>query len=205
MVTITNHNKTIIHLCTTMRSRVTAKEVLPRVQAMMARDSPMSQSSATLIRFSGCSSTVAMCLPSPIVEATWHTAEYAMRQHYHQYGISSVPTDRRVSGDQVLTVAMMMMKSSQPKTRLKVTLTYSLIRTITSEKMAIVHITPCTVGARLSSREDCDTSVPIVNEVSLGFRDSQTHQLSANWTRGNWMLKQAHIPAMRLLKRFKPG
>lgn len=52
----------------------------------------------------------------------------------------------------ILTTAMMMMKSSQPKTRLKTTLTYNLIKTNTSGTMAIVHITPCTVGARLSSR-----------------------------------------------------
>jgi hypothetical protein len=74
IVTITNHNRIIIHLWTTMRSSVTAKDVFPSVQAIIANASPMSHKRATSMRCSGFSETIARCRPKPKVEATWHTA-----------------------------------------------------------------------------------------------------------------------------------
>lgn len=82
IVTITNHSKITIHLRTTIRSNVTAKDVLPRVHAMIARDSPMLHKSATWMRLSGFFWTISRCCPNPRFAATWETAAYPIRQPY---------------------------------------------------------------------------------------------------------------------------
>lgn len=65
----------------------------------------------------------------------------------------------------LLTIAMMIIKSSQPKTRFKHTLTYSLMQTKARGTMAITHITPWTVEDLLSARYDADTSLVIVKKT----------------------------------------
>lgn len=57
---------------------------------------------------------------------------------------------KAIEDDGKLTVATMIMKSSQPKTRFMTTRTYNRIRTNTKGTIAIVHITPCKSGALLA-------------------------------------------------------
>ena len=90
IVTITNHSRITIHLRTTIRSNVTAKDVLPSVHAMIARDSPMLHKSATWIRLSGFFWTISRCCPNPRFAATWETAAYAIRQHYQRIEVSQM-------------------------------------------------------------------------------------------------------------------
>lgn len=153
IVTITNHSTITIHLWTTIRSNVTAKDVLPRVHAMIARLSPMLHRSATWIRLSGFFWTISRCCPKPRFAATWQTAAYPTRQHYQGIELSMIiqvsqsVTKRKKS----LTIDTIAMPSSQPNTLRMHTRTYKRIKTKTKGTIDIVHITPFTVGAWLPS------------------------------------------------------
>lgn len=151
IVTITNHSTTTIHLWTTIRSNVTAKDVLPRVHAMIAKLSPILHKRATWIRLFGVFWTISRCCPKPRVAATWQTAAYATRQHYQGIEVSKIISSPTVTKrEETLTIAAIAMPSSQPNTLRMYTRTYKRIKTKTKGTIDIVHITPFTVGAWLS-------------------------------------------------------
>lgn len=97
IVTITNHSTTTIHLWTTIRSNVTAKDVLPRVHAMIARLSPILHKRATWMRLFGVFWTISRCCPKPRFAATWQTAAYATRQHYQGIKVSKIISSQTVT------------------------------------------------------------------------------------------------------------